>query len=92
MREPSLATTAIEKIQPKGDKVVRARPLQGRAKSGKVKLVRGPWNQAFILEALDFPTGHHDDQVDTASGGLEMIVKAANKRVGVVRSFSWVGG
>ncbi len=83
MREPSLAATMIKKVKPEGDKVTRARPLQGRAKAGKVKLVRGPWNQAFILEALDFPNGRHDDQIDTASGGLQMIAKAANRRAGV---------
>jgi predicted phage terminase large subunit-like protein len=74
LRDPALVNVAITSIRPDGDKVQRARPLQTRAKAGKVKLVRGPWNQAFILEALDFPNGQHDDQIDTASGGLTMIV------------------
>jgi len=72
-RDAELANVNIISITPRGDKVERARPLQGRAKAGKVKLVRGNWNQAFILEALDFPNGRHDDQIDTASGGLQMI-------------------
>jgi predicted phage terminase large subunit-like protein len=84
MREPSLANTHIVEIRPEGDKVTRARPMQGRAKAGRLRLVRGPWNQAFILEALDFPNGIHDDQVDTASGGLQMLAQNEFNQVEVV--------
>ncbi len=73
MKDKKLANVAITQITPEGDKVSRARPLQTRAKQGKVKLVRGLWNQAFIQEALSFPGGAHDDQIDTASGGLDMV-------------------
>jgi len=77
-RNPRLARVAMMPVKPDGDKVQRARPLQARARMGKVKLVRGNWNQAFILECLDFPNGRHDDQVDSASGGLGMISNGAN--------------
>lgn len=80
LKKPRLANVAITAVPPEGDKVSRARPLQTRAKAGKVRLVRGPWNQAFILEALDFPNGRHDDQVDTASGGLIMIARGVGRR------------
>ena len=50
-----------------GDKVARARPLAAQAEIGNVKLLRGPWNAAFIDEARIFPNGKHDDQVDGAS-------------------------
>jgi phage terminase large subunit-like protein len=56
-----------------GDKVERARPWQRRAKQGRVKLVRGAWNLDFIREATSFPKGRHDDDVDTVSGGVQMI-------------------
>lgn len=68
-----LANVAIQAIRPEGDKVQRARPFQTRAAAGKVKLVRGTWTAAFISEVVEFPTGAHDDQVDTASGGLALI-------------------
>lgn len=87
LRDPSLANVAIRAIRPRGDKVERARPLQTRALAGKVKLVRGPWNRDFILEALDFPKGSHDDQIDTASGGLQMIAGMDRKRE--ARMYSW---
>lgn len=53
----------------------RALSIQTRGRQGNVKLVRGAWNQAFIREATAFPKGKHDDQVDSASGGLQMIAK-----------------
>lgn len=71
-----VANVAIRKIEPEKDKVSRARPLQTRCDLGKVKLVRGAWVPAFLREAMDFPTGAHDDQIDTASGGLEMAAEA----------------
>ena len=73
LKKPELANKNIVPVKPEGDKVSRARPLQLRAKHGRVKLVRGPWNRKFINECLGFPSGKHDDMVDTASGGLQMV-------------------
>lgn len=83
-----LLGVAIRSIQVQDDKVTRARPLQGRAKAGKIYLVRGPWNESFIAEMVDFPTGAHDDQVDTASGGLQMLAtpKTTRLHIGRVRT------
>lgn len=76
-KDPRLANVEIMGITPNGDKVTRARPLRRRAKKGFVKLVRGKWNLEFIREAVAFPTGRHDDQVDTGSGGLQMMAQDA---------------
>lgn len=73
MKNTRLANVAIVPVKPLGDKVARARPLQTRAKQGLVRIVRGAWNRSFINEAMVFPNGQHDDQVDTASGGLQMV-------------------
>lgn len=78
MRDARLVAVAISAVRPEGDKVQRARPVQTRAKAGKVFLVRGTWVQNFLLEALDFPNGRHDDQVDTVSGGVQMIASGHN--------------
>ena len=87
LRDPRLAAVAIREIKPEGDKVARARPLQTLARGGKLKLVGGAWVNAFIAEALDFPKGRHDDQIDSASGGLEMIANrpAADSLVSFVQ-------
>jgi phage terminase large subunit-like protein len=75
IRDPRLANVSMLSIKPEGDKGSRAQPLRFRAKGGRVKLVRGPWNQKYIDEAVLF-TGRgqkRDDQIDTSSGGLRMI-------------------
>jgi predicted phage terminase large subunit-like protein len=78
MRNPALANKKITKVKPLGDKVERARPWQMKAKDKKVKLVRGVWNNDFIREATAFPRGRHDDDVDTVSGGVQMIAQATH--------------
>jgi len=62
--------------RPTGDKVARAMPWLGQAEAGNVKLVRGPWNEAFLDEVENFPLGDHDDQVDAVSGAMQMLMKA----------------
>ncbi len=54
-----------EVLKPLTDKLVRARPLQGRMQAGKVCYAKGaPWYDAARAEMLRFPAGVHDDQVD----------------------------
>lgn len=72
IKDPDLKGRAIEAISVEKSKVVRARPVRTSGLAKKIFLVRGQWIQSFLLEALDFPTGSHDDQVDTVSGGMEM--------------------
>lgn len=75
LKDRALVRVPIRGVKPLGDKVERARPWQLRAKLGHVKLVRGPWNLDFIREATSFPKGRHDDDVDTVSGGVQMIAE-----------------
>lgn len=78
-----------------GDKQVRARPLASQAEAGNVKLVRGPWINAFLDELELFPHGSHDDQVDAASGALadlaEMCQPVDTERIVVYDSLQLVG-
>lgn len=60
--------------RPTGDKAERAKPWASLARSGLVKLVRGPWNKAFIDEACAFPRGAHRDRVDSVSGLYKLLV------------------
>lgn len=77
-RDQSLVGVDIRPIRPQGDKVARARPWRQRAKNGRLLLVRGAWNQAFIREAASFPKGRHDDAVDAVSGAVQMMEANAN--------------
>jgi len=92
LRDKKLVKVRIQGIDADGDKVERARTWQLRAKQGYIKLVRGPWNLDFIREATSFPKGRHDDDVDSVSGGVQMIAedggdqKTASAKVVVVNA------
>lgn len=58
---------------PIGDKYARATPIAGRVNAGKVFMVEGEWNRAFLDELSVFPMGEHDDQVDALSGAYERL-------------------
>ena len=61
-------------IRESGSKEARAKPLSAKAERGKVKLVRGPWNEKFIGQAINFPSGKKDI-IDAASGALSYFVE-----------------
>ena len=62
-----------------GSKEVRANPVASQAEAGNVKIVKAPWNAAFLDEIELFPSGSHDDQVDALSGALEALTSADSK-------------
>jgi predicted phage terminase large subunit-like protein len=50
-----------------GDKIKRAKGLSAAAEQGRVKLLRGSWNDTFLNQFKDFPDMcDHDDIVDAA--------------------------
>lgn len=75
LRRPDLAAVSIQGIDVDKDKLTRALPLAARAEQGKVALVQGSWIGTFLDEAgaFDGLGKTHDDQVDSASGGLALI-------------------
>lgn len=82
LRRRELAGTTIRGIDVDRDKLSRALPLAARAEQGKVVLVVGAWIPTFLDELTAF-TGDgttHDDQVDTASGGLAMLAAPPRSR------------
>lgn len=52
------------------DKVTRAKPVSAQCQAGNVKMLKAKWNDAFFPEVENFPSGAHDDQVDTLSGAF----------------------
>lgn len=57
-----------------GDKVARAGPFAAQWQAGNVRLVHGPWNEAYLRELHAFPTtGVHDDQVDASSAAFNRL-------------------
>jgi predicted phage terminase large subunit-like protein len=70
----SLAGYTVTAERATGDKVARAGPFASQVKAGNVRLVRGPWNEAFLRELHAFPTkGAADDQVDAAAHAYNQL-------------------
>jgi hypothetical protein len=67
-----IAITEMTRSSDEGDKTQWAQSWRLRAKQKMVHLVRGAWNLTFKREAVGFPKGH-DDQIDSVSGGNQMI-------------------
>ena len=80
-RDRDLAGVTLRGVKPRGDKIQRAMPWAARAEAGKVKIVAGPWVRAFIDEVTAFPSGPHDDQVDSVSGAIPLLRAATYQGV-----------
>lgn len=79
-------------LKPVTDKLVRARPLQGRMQQGKLILPSDqPWVEVLVHELLRFPGGLHDDIVDSLAWLVKMILGHAPpaKPSSVAQFTSW---
>ena len=59
-----------------GSKASRAKPFSAQVRAGNVRLVRGPWNEAFLNELEKFKGSDKDvdDQVDAAADAHDELV------------------
>jgi predicted phage terminase large subunit-like protein len=57
-----------------GKKETRAEPFAAQWGAGRVFLVRGPWNEAYIEELRNFPAGTYKDQVDATSRAFGRLI------------------
>jgi predicted phage terminase large subunit-like protein len=65
-REPAMSRYALREVKAERDKLSYALPLASKAQAGKVYLLRGAWNAAYIDELCMFSGDGkgNDDQVD----------------------------
>ena len=77
----ALAGHTVKALPVTGSKEVRATPLASQAQAGNVKLLRGSWNEAFLIEAENFPEGKYKDQIDAAADAFDELTTTG--RVGV---------
>lgn len=70
----NLAGFAVRAERATGDKIVRAEPFAAQCEAGNVRLVKGPWNAAYLDELTAFPFGKYSDQVDGSSGAFNKPV------------------
>lgn len=69
-------------VKPLGDKVTRALPMALAAKQGKIKLLRGAWNDQFLAAVHEFDGSKKpltNDIVDSADGAFGELGVSAPK-------------
>lgn len=64
-----------------GDKDTRLEPFAAQCEAGNVKLVRGPWNMAFLDELAAIPSGRYRDQSDAAGGAFNKLARRLDGRL-----------
>ena len=77
----ALSGFTVKALPVTGSKEVRATPMASQAQAGNVKLLRGLWNEAFLIEAENFPEGIFKDQIDAAADAFDELTTTG--RVGV---------
>jgi predicted phage terminase large subunit-like protein len=70
-----LAGHTVKADRPTGDKLTRWGPLAAQCEAGNVKLIKGPWNAAFLDELCAAPNGKHDDQIDAAALAFNKVAR-----------------
>ena len=58
-----------------GSKETACDPLASQAEAGNVRVKRAAWSSAFIAEACDFPSGKHDDQIESAARAFNKLAR-----------------
>lgn len=58
-----------------GDKVSRFKPFSAAAEHGRVKIVRGAWNDRCVRELEGFPVAKHDDQADAIGHAFSYLAR-----------------
>jgi predicted phage terminase large subunit-like protein len=56
-----------------GSKELNASPFATKAMGGRVRLIRGEWNDAFLDELAAFPKGRYKDRVDAVSSAYNKL-------------------
>jgi len=64
----------IQAVPSHNDKITRAKPMAAQALAGNVKLLRGAWNEEFLVQLHGQPDLPHDDMMDSSSGMYNELV------------------
>lgn len=72
-----------EGVPPAKDKTARAKDCSPTCEAQRVKLIRGPWNKAFLDQITIFPNAAHDEYMDCLTmmvGGRKPKKKGLKRR------------
>lgn len=75
-----------EGVNPTKDKVARVKDVSPIVESGRVKLIKGNWNDKFLDEVTMFPNAAHDEFVDCLTMMLTEKKRVVFKRGGTMQS------
>jgi predicted phage terminase large subunit-like protein len=93
MRRGALLGYPVYADQVKGTKFERSQPFRAAAEAGNIRLLRGPWNEAFLEECEQFsPDEHeyaHDDQIDASCGAFNYLTAPPKYEYIPVPKESW---
>lgn len=73
LKDTVLRGYSVEVLAPQSDKWLKAQPFFAAVARGKVKMLAAVWNKIMMDEFKDFPSGSHDDQVDSVSQGFNKL-------------------
>lgn len=89
-REMPEAMDRLRFLRPVGSKAKRALPASAQAEAGNIDILAGPWNETYFQELEAFADWDkvpkderpvvlpHDDQVDTTSGVVYVLMTSGN--------------
>jgi predicted phage terminase large subunit-like protein len=75
-----LPTLDVRATPPRGDKMMRAKPLAAQAYAGNVKVVKGDWNEMWLTHMHHQPDWAHDDLMDATAGAQNSLVGRMPRR------------
>jgi len=70
-QQTNLNITEIKSTFVNSSKIDNARTCSHFIEGGRVILVKGAWNDAFLNQVAMFPNGKHDEHIDTTCYGIE---------------------
>lgn len=68
-----LSGYAAHSVRHTGDKFVRAQPFFAACEFGRVHMIEGDWNEAFLDQCTEFPDCKNDDDVDSVAQGFNFF-------------------
>lgn len=68
-----------------GSKEIRAESFSAQWRAGNVRIVKGPWNDAYVDEVCPFPNGVKDDQVDASADAFNELALGSSYTLANVR-------
>jgi predicted phage terminase large subunit-like protein len=75
VRDALQGVRSVSKVNLPGEKAAKAAVLEPIFDAGNVYMRKAPWNEAVVKQLADFPSGKHDDDIDSMVVAYEMRKK-----------------